>query len=199
MRDICDIIIQKQPTGSEFETDSLYALQKSCTSLKNCIGSDIDKNEGTDFIYQDLRLDATLDFEHKDNMPFAFDTGIPAATGQNFQMGIRIGNNHKGYTEFPEPVVVIGLCMDSHTYRLYQDNILENMIKNADDLMFAANDAYLDYITTDDKEREELFTQPLRTNNRYETPHNISEKFDTLNKQQYMLMQNNKKEDIEYA
>ena len=203
MQDLSDIIIQKQQqntrTGSEFETDSLWALQKAFPKLQNCIGSDLDKHEGTDFVHNDLRLDATLDFDGKKFVPFQFDTGIPATSFANFKMGIRIGNDHNGYTEFPEPVVVIGLTMDSHTYRCCQDEIVENMVKHADDLMFAANDAYLDYTTQDQEERDELFSQPLRPNKNFVAPKGMSDRYAELNELQNQIMNSKETgEDYEY-
>ena len=202
--DLCDTFLREEKNkiraGNEFENDLSWALKKSCKSLENCIGTEIDYNEGTDFRHKDLRIDATLDFEYKEiYMPFSFDTKIPAGAGQNFQIGIRLGNTHNGYTEFPKPVVVVGLRMDAHMYRQYQDEIFDNMIKHADDLMFAINDAHLDYITTDEQERKELFTQPLRKNNKYKRPRKLGEEFDKLNQQQYKLMENNEKGDTEYA
>lgn len=192
-RSIEDIIIrkeqQKQRTGSEFEKDTFRSLNTAFPKLQNHIGNDLDVNEGTDFTNNDVRIDATLDFRHKDFMPFSCDTGIEATPIHNFQLGIRLGNSHKGFTEFPEPVVVIGLDMTSQEYRTWQDVIEENMVANANGLMFAINDAYLDYITDDKEERKELFSQPLRPNKSFEKPKNLSKRFEDLNELQYSIME----------
>ena len=181
-------------SGSDFESDVYNALSKEFKIEKH-IGDDMDKNEGTDFTHGELRIDTTLDFVNKDHMPFVCDTGITATSCHNFKMGIRIGNSHKGFHEFPEPVVVIGLDMDTREYRKWQDVIEESLVKHAKQIMFAANDVYLDYTTTDKEEREELFEQPLKTNRAFHEPDKLSERYKELNELQYSVKTKNKGDD----
>ena len=176
-------------SGSEFEKDIYRALSTEFPKLENHIGDSMDKNEGTDFTHNNLRLDTTLDFSGKDYMPFISDTNITATPFHNFQIGVRIGNSHRGFHEFPEPVVVVGLDMDAHEYRKYQEVIEESLIKHAKQIMFAANDAYLDYTTVDKEERENLFSQPLKPNKSFHKPKDLSERYEKLNDFQYSIME----------
>ena len=183
IHDLSDLmILDDRQIGKQFEDDICWVLKKkNPTAIKRQIGTNLDTKEGTDFLYQALRIDATTDFHGKDNMPFVTETNIPATRWQNFQIGIRLGNSHHGYTEFPEPVVVLGLSMDARTYRQHQDEIIENLDVHADELMFAATDAYLDYTTTDKEEREELFSQPLQPNPSYSPPETLGDRYKRLN------------------
>lgn len=133
-----------------------------------------DLYEGTDMIYDDdLRLDLTTAFDTKDNMPYMFDTGIPAANGKNYMMGVRIGNTHKGHTDFPEPVIVFGVTMEPKEYYNHEDELLKSLHENAKQLISKAYDAIDDYQCTDMEERQELFDTPLQRNPKYKMPKKV--------------------------
>ena len=191
-RDLSDIIIaeeeRKKRAGYEFEKDTIWALRKSHPTLENCIGTDLDKCEGTDFIHNSVRFDITLDFKNKDHMPFMIDTDIKVTQNDTMHMGVRIGNRHNGYTEFPEPVIILGLNMDSRTYKKREDEIVDNLVKQADDIIMTANDVYLDYTTTDQDERQDLFDLQLEVNKKFRKPKTISQRYDILNEQQYSVI-----------
>ena len=85
-------------------------------------------------------------------------------------IGIRIGNSYKGYTEFQQPTVVIGVNMNGHDYNIHENELLDNLENHIEELMMAAGDAYEDFITTEN--REELFIAPLKINPKY--PRNIT-------------------------
>ena len=157
--------------GNVFESD-FYSVLKRKYEKVTCLqtGTDIDKQEGTDITYRDIRIDCTTDFAMKDFMPAIYETNIPATRTQKFMIGIRIGNSYKGYTEFQQPTVVIGVNMNGHDYNIHEDELLDNLEAHIEELMMAAGDAYEDFITIE--EREELFTAPLKINPRY--PQNIT-------------------------
>lgn len=168
--------------GNTFETDMFGAMKRTYPSyqkkgkLKLTTGTELDTNEGTDIIFDDMRLDPTLNFSNKKYMPFIYETDIQATPFHNWKIGIRIGvkyfKKHKSiYTNFPQPVVVIGLDMSASDYRVWRDAIIENMTANNNEIMYdlftKAQDAYFDYITTDKEKRKELEDTPLKPNNSY--------------------------------
>ena len=167
-------------TGTEFEHSFIVLLKQQFRNSKTfkiteLSGTVQDTEQGTDFLCGEIRIDPTTNFSHKNNMPYIAETQIPATPTQNFQIGIRHGNNYGGhYTPFEHPVVVIGLNITPPEYYKYQDYIDSNIAKHAENLMIAASDALDDYTTTDLKEREELFTTPLRPNPTYKQPRDIS-------------------------
>ncbi len=93
----------------------------------------------------------TLRISKKDNMPFIFDTQIPAGAGKNFKIGVRHGNTHQPdnkqwsehYSEFEQPVIVIGIDIDATIYNKSKHEILPNLEENADILLLMAEDAYI--------------------------------------------------------
>jgi hypothetical protein len=164
-----------QQTGKDFEDDVIEILKSKFSNIKTCSDTSLDAKEGTDFIYNQLRVDLTLNFDEKEFMPFEFTTDVPAILSQNFKIGIRHGNSHNNYTEFETPVVVIGINMDAATYKANKYQILNNVRNHAEDIIYAATDAYLDYISTEKEDRETLFSAPLKTNDRYVKPRHIGE------------------------
>ncbi len=197
VHDLSDYICSLGHTGAEFEDDFEEALftRNPKEKLTKTRGTELDKNEGTDFFHQGLRLDTTLDFSNKDTMPYVFDSKIPATGFQNFQIGIRHGNKHNGYTEFPEPVVVIGLDMEPYLYRLNKYEIMKNITAHADEIFRSAEDAYVDYTSNTLEDREDLIDQPLRPNKNYRQPKAITEIFYKCNLMQDTVM--NQKSDYQ--
>ena len=102
----------------------------------------LDKYNGTDLVYDGLRVDITQNFAHKDHMILIKDSGIPATRGQNFMIGIRTGNGHKGYTPFYRPVIVVGVDLDRSDYRFYSPKAIKNMQEHGKELMEMASDTY---------------------------------------------------------
>lgn len=181
--------------GSEFEADFLEILSKKYKKLESRIGSLTDKHEGTDFVLNDVRIDTTLQFSNKNFMPFIYETKIPATPHENFTMGIRIGNSHNGYTEFPKPVVVIGLDMTPHEYDVWENVIEDNLTRYADDIILTITDVYLTYTSQEEEDRNGLAIPCLTPNKNYKQPKNIGSQFSQLNDLQYALQQ--LQEDIE--
>ena len=190
-----DRAIDKIKRGSLFEDDvqSVFMQFFGKERFKSMRGTILDKEEGTDFVIDRLRMDSTLAFSHKNNMPFFYDTGLYAGGCQNFKIGIRLGNTHKGYSEFEQPVVVLGIDLPRSLYDANMDDIIGNLRKHADELFKKANEAYLDYTTFAQSKREKLTAQPLRPNPEYRQPQDIGQQYATLNRRQYQL----KNEDYE--
>lgn len=179
--------LHSDKSGREFESDMICALRHKFQDsriyrIKNMGGTRMDKEEGTDFLCGEIRLDATMNFNDKDTMPFIADTGIPATRNQNFLVGVRHGNTYRGYKGFPQPVIVIGVDMDSHTYHQYDIEIIENTQKHAEELMDFASDCLEDYLTVDPKERLDLYRTPLKPNPSYTEPKNIEPKYAQKNR-----------------
>ena len=185
-----DKIIWSEKTGTEFEQDAIFYLGTVLKDkIKNKTATKSDIDEGTDAIYTatetPLRLDFTLNFASKDNMPFIRETNIPATEIDNFKMGIRIGNTHNGHTSFEEPVVVIGLDLDK--YREHDNIIIQNIKNNAELLMLDALDCYLDYTATTEEERAAVFNNDLKSNPNYNEHPKTTDKFKNLNKLRHMV------------
>lgn len=177
------------PIGNQFENSLRSVFGSQCTKVKNKTGTAMDKYEGTDFTYMDMRVDATVHFSGKKWMPYIADTGIEIIPGQNLKVGIRHGNGHKGYTEFPEPVVVIGWdCPDGHDFDLYEQEIASALVHHADEIVNTAVDAYADYTTKDPEERKDLFAEPLRKNPLYKRPRELGSRYRELNDLQDRIM-----------
>ena len=170
----------KRSFGQYFEKDVVDVFTKAFCNSKtfrvvSCIGTKADKQEGTDFTIGEIRFDITTNIDNKKCMPFIADTGIKAIRDCNFRMGIRVGNEHNGYTEFEDPVVVIGLGMPSDTLKQYKDAVLESLYKNATDLVCFASDCLEDYNTRSTIERAYLDNLPLRVNPKFRKPKDMSE------------------------
>ncbi len=182
MRDIVDRILYGQndaPNGRIFEKmgfDALYAglmdvkragknknLAFKPESLKNTTGGSIDTDQGTDIIWdkghEKIRLDLTISFNKKDNMPFIFESDIEVAPGHKLKFGIRHGNRHNGYTEFKskqgdtQPVVVIGIDMDDYEFnreKYYRngrdaENIFDDIRTHAVEILGWADEVYQEF------------------------------------------------------
>lgn len=177
------------PIGNQFESSLRSLFCSQCTKVNNKTCTAMDKYEGTDFIYMDMRVDATVYLSGKKWMPYIADTGIEVIPGQTLKMGIRHGNTYNGYTEFPEPVVVIGLdCADGKLFDLYEKEISQTLVHNADEIINTAVDVYADYTTKDLEERKYLFSEPLRKNPAYRQPRKISNHYKELNDLQNRIM-----------
>lgn len=138
----------------------------------------MDKEQGTDIITDmDYHIDLTGNFSRKPNMPFMIDTGIPVCPNayypelseQTIKIGIRTGNNHNGYTDFDEPVAVVGFDLsDKGIYEKYSVEISENIAKNIDKIMAYVKDGMMQYQAgEEDYEYLEDDEKPLRKNPNY--------------------------------
>lgn len=173
--------------GNEFEDQMAMSLSQAYP--KNIIkvtGTDLDIKQGTDIVYKtkstEIRMDATLNFDHKDNTPFMCETDLKLpGTDHNILLGIRLGNSHKGrFNEFDKPVVVIGVNMDAEEFRnTYSNKMYDEFAskRNADfpyDLMEKVEEAYNDYMTTQDRDKK-LDAEPLQLrNSKWRMPQKIS-------------------------
>lgn len=177
------------PIGTQFENALRNAMHGQCLKVQNKNGSAMDKYQGTDFTYMGMRVDATLHFSGKRWMPYVMDTDIAILPGKNLRMGIRHGNTKNGYTEFPEPVVVIDCdCDDKRTYEDMADEVFATLVRNSEEIANYAVDAYADYTETDVEERKNLFSEPLRPNPAYRRPRHLGRRFAELNDLQDSLM-----------
>lgn len=174
--------------GNDFEDQMAMSLSQAYP--KNIIkvtGTDLDKKQGTDIVYKtrstEIRMDPTLNFDHKDNTPFMCETDLKLpGTDHNILLGIRLGNSHKGrFNEFDKPVVVIGVNMDAEEFRnTYSNKMYDEFAsrRNTDfpyDLMEKVEEVYNDYMTTQDRDKK-LDTEPLKPkNSAWRVPRNISE------------------------
>lgn len=169
-----------EPNGKEFEGDFIAALKTQFKDNKSYriqiyTGAKMDREQGTDLTCGELRLDPTLNFSHKNCMPYIYETDIPATPCHNFKMGIRHGNRHDGqYTPFEQAVIVIGVDMASDEYKVWRNDLLDSINEHAEELIMTADDCYLDYITTDKKERQDLFSTPLKDNPDYRVPKELN-------------------------
>ena len=132
--------------GKRFENDVISTLRKMYSEgITDTVGTKMDTELGVDFILEDeIGADTTLNFENKDHMPLIRETNIPATLSQNFKLGLRTGNNYKGYTEFEKPVIVVGLNMDAKTYDANDYDITVNIKKHGRELMDAIFNFYYD-------------------------------------------------------
>ena len=140
-----------KPTGKDFETSVINVLKRTFKDsktfeIKDLRGTKEDIQNGTDFTCGEIRIDLTMNIDHKDNMVFIKETDLDPVCGFPIKMGIRKGNNHNGKThEFNEPVVVIGLNMPPALYDQYEDDIKIYMQKHSEELMCKADDYLAEY------------------------------------------------------
>lgn len=197
-------IDEDEPVGKTFEKDFCRLMIKHDFEIIPTVKTKEDTERGTDLIMKGfdesnenayMRIDVTLDFSNKDNMPFIYDTGVSATPYETYKMGIRIGNTNEGHKNFKDPVVVIGIDMLPHEFKKWQTRIIERLEANQCNKLFylldLARDAYEDY-TKCGEERKDLIEKPLRKNPRYVEPKDLSKKLRILNEQQY------KEKGIEY-
>jgi len=189
---ILNNLLWNDKIGTIFEQDAVFCLNTVLNDrLKNVTDAEADTKEGTDAFYymskKPLRIDFTLNFSNKDNMPFIYETDIPATNINNFKIGIRIGNTFNEHTSFKEPVIVIGV--DLENYYENDNIIMSNMTKYAEKLMLIACDCYLDYTATTEDDREAIFDSDLKSNPKYTEHEKTSEKFKNLNKLRRIIEQ----------
>lgn len=180
--------LQYEAQGKEFERGFIIALKRQFKDNKTYhiethTGTDMDTKQGTDFTCADIRIDPTLNFSHKNYMPYIMETDIAATPCQNFKMGIRHGNHHEGqYHGFDEPVVVIGIDMPPEDYKVWQDEIFKNIEENAFDIIENASIALEDYMAVTKEDREDLIDAPLKKNPNYRPPKNPLQKYANIEK-----------------
>lgn len=163
--------------GKKFEGDVIDAFAEAFAGSRtyrilNCGDSVMDREQGTDFMCGDLRLDVTTNFSGKDFMPFIYESDIELSCVHNLKFGVRFGNIHG---DFPKPVVVIGTDLLSEDYYLWKKDIMAAIKKNADRIMEIASDCFEDYYTVDPKDRADLFSTPLRRNPLFKVYENFRE------------------------
>ena len=98
--------------------------------LKRYTGSKLDREQGTDAVYDDkIRIDFTTNFSNKDHVVNTRSTGITVYGMHNLLMGIRTGNNYgpNKYTKFEKPVVVLGVNMTPGEFKRHDDIITDNL------------------------------------------------------------------------
>lgn len=174
--DNAKIFINYCANGKDYTQHLPYSQIKNNNKLlkQQMLCDKKDKEEGTDLEIDGLRIDLTTNFDNKDYMPFITDTNIPICDNlydETFKIGIRHGNSHKGYTAFPEPVIVIGFNIDNN--RLYEQNadeISKCIAKNIDEIIGISLDIYDEYHVQSKKEFDELYSKPLKPNPRYIPP-----------------------------
>lgn len=180
-------VCYKDVSGKEFEQDFAFCLKKAfsgnrCYTITTYSGTDKDTKEGTDLTCGEIRIDTTLDFSGKDFMPYVADTEIEACPGRNFKMGVRHGNSHKGYTEFKEPVIVIGVDLSPMEWQRWEETVIRNLENNAEDIIMFASDCKDDYLTVNKTERKELYAEPLKRNEHYQAPKHLGTKYANIEK-----------------
>ena len=185
--------------GTDFEDNFIFALDKVYKNMKayhvdKYTGTKMDKEQGTDCIlrdsYSEIRIDPTLNFSHKNYMPYIAESDIRVCGGQNLWFGVRHGNHHNyKYNGFDEPVIVIGINMDPKDYKANDYTILKNLEKNMDEIVTFAYDCLDDYNTTNVEERKDLPCTPLRRNPNYRPPkRNLKQRYADIEnfRQQYV-------------
>lgn len=151
-------------SGTELEQDFMGSV-RTCIdrsagkhTARSTSGTYLDREQGTDALIDGMRIDITQDFSGKDHMPLIMDSGIPATRSQNFQIGIRVGNNFHGYTQFERPVIVVGFDATTQEYRQNDEIIMENLAKHGLALFDRCRDAYCDFMFMD--KNPDLYLNP---------------------------------------
>ena len=142
--------------ASVFEKlDNKYYNSKD---FKDTRGTYEDKCNGTDFIFQGIRMDITLNFSNKNFMPGIYEyVKKDSYKDLPLKLGIRYANDYYNnghrYKEFDDPVVVCGFDLDSKTYNLYRQHIEDFIEKNAVEIFDKISDIYCDFTAEmDDRE-----------------------------------------------
>lgn len=190
----------REASGKSFETKFIAYMNAGLKSLSNdpryvvkkATGTKYDEREGTDAVIGNMRIDPTLNFSNKKFMPFYVKLSAQPITGYNFMVGMRHGNDHKGYTGFPQTVVVIGLDMPPSVYNNNETKILNYIKNNAKQLTDIMYKCLTDYTTTDPEERKNIAKVPFRTNSNYTEPDGIEGKYKHYNALQRSLRKQSK-------
>ena len=170
-------ITRYEARGKKFEEDVIVAFAEAFEGsrtykIRDCGGSVIDKEQGTDFMCGDLRLDITTNFSGKDCMPFIYESDIELSSLHNLKFGVRFGNK---YGDFPKPVVVIGTDVLSEDYSIWKKDIVRAIKEQASRIIEIASDCFDDYYTVDRKDRADLFSTPLKRNPLFRAYENFRE------------------------
>lgn len=201
----------EESAGKSFESDMIAStiIAMGAKRVLSMSDTTMDTEEGTDFTTFDiveikaenqsdtknynrmkveLRIDATLNFSNKKNMPFCYETEYPCTQWHNFQIGIRTGvtyldkNTKKHvYHEFEKPVVVIGIDAAEGEYYQQYDIIQENLEYHMPDLIQAASDCYQDFITMNPNYRKDLEGSKLKPNPSYHMNRNCKKYREMIN------------------
>ena len=182
----------KSKIGKQFEWMMRDVISKAYPGkvIDTADDKEYDYRQGTDMVFDGVvmgtkiiggtRMDPTLDFQGKDNVPFVVkETGIMLTKLHELQMGVRIANSHN---DFGRPVVVFGTNMTGQEWNMYQDAIESNLRSQVKELVELAQDVIKDYTITIEQDRKAMLTrEPLVPNKDYRQTHRVSKYFQQLN------------------
>lgn len=111
------------------DTIEIYLNKDLFQFYKRTSGTDLDKIQGTDFIYLGVRFDFTTNFNFKNKMKILKDVYYIPKLNLNIRFGIRYGNIYKRkYRVFDQPVLVFGYTSGIDT--LWDTDIVLNIMKD---------------------------------------------------------------------
>lgn len=120
-----------QAAGVEFEEEVFGEL-----NIKRASRED-DLFKGIDFRSNGLPVDLTYNFVGKDHTEKVGEYHL--SCGSTVEFGIRTGNSHKGYTQFEEPVLVIGVELPDVAF---MKGIVQTFAKKFAEISEQAEDLY---------------------------------------------------------
>lgn len=136
--------VEGQANGKFLEAEFIDAMVLACEDegvVQSCLGTELDRTQGTDcFIYK-VPCDVTLNYEGKNNMRRLHMT-YPLNENWTLKFGIRFGNNHDGFTQFLKPVLVIGVCRNNERVRFDIDELRSAFFQNAKTICTGCRDLY---------------------------------------------------------
>lgn len=206
--------IRQDQVGREFETEFINActqwaknLTRDSIEVANITHSIDDTDHGQDakIIKYDLDgeevlnlyIDPTLNFTGKlSTSPFVASTDVLLDI-YPVKLGIRTGNKHNGFKEFPFPTIAIGVDVSPSQFRDMDSRILQRELLIAmPKIMDKVIDVYQDYNTLDPEKRKLLPARPLTTNAFYNIVVNDPKSSPALKKHIDMLRQIKEQEKI---
>lgn len=149
--------------------DKNKAKENAEQRLKRYTGSKLDKEQGTDAIYDNkVRIDFTINFNNKDHMVNTKDTGLTVYNHHNLLIGIRTGNNYgaDNYTKFEKPVVVLGVNMTPGEFKKHDDIITSNLTFHGTKILNLALEHYEKYKNSQTPNRSKLNATAKHANNK---------------------------------
>ena len=130
-------------TGTEFEGEFIELLSPLFDGkIESCVGSYLDKEQGTDLLVDGYRFDLTTDFIHKDNTEVLEELTTCLGRFATVKVGIRTGNCHNGFTPFEKPVIVIGFLEPFQFIKRNLEAVMEELANSFMDIFLDATYIY---------------------------------------------------------
>ena len=140
--------LEERKFGKSFEENIVDILndyaKKHNSDLRRLLNSAMDREEGTDLIFNGIRIDLTTFITGKDHVQVLYEEELTwfKWTRVKVRYGVRFGNR---VSDFQIPVLVIGFEFATMT-RDIMNSFYEDVKKHIGDIVDLGSDLYLDAV-----------------------------------------------------